>query len=135
MFSYWRKYVHEVLINRLGGLSLPRKSVVRLNDRGRKTTMQHKRYVASSHLLFIFKSLINSLKNQRNMLISALPVFHRGDFRFTLRPCVRPSERTSVRPSAKSGSCDNLKSVWSLLMKFGKWTNGKVKILLFVHPQ
>ena len=28
--SYWRKYVHEVLVNRLGGLSLPRKSVVRL---------------------------------------------------------------------------------------------------------
>ena len=47
--SYWRKYVHEVLINRLGGLSLPRKSVVRLTDRpdmtldvyrGRKTTTQ-----------------------------------------------------------------------------------------------
>ena len=47
--SYWRKYVHEVLVNRLGGLSLPRKSVVRLIDRpdmtldvyrGRKTTMQ-----------------------------------------------------------------------------------------------
>ena len=46
---YWRKYVHEVLVNRLGGLSLPRKSVVRLTDRpdmtldvyrGRKTTMQ-----------------------------------------------------------------------------------------------
>ena len=47
--SYWRKYVHKVLVNRLGGLSLPRKSVVRLTDRpdmtldvyrGRKTTMQ-----------------------------------------------------------------------------------------------
>ena len=47
--NYWRKYVHEVLVNRLGGLSLPRKSVVRLTDRpdmtldvypGRKTTMQ-----------------------------------------------------------------------------------------------
>ena len=47
--SYWRKYVHEVLVNRLGGLSLPRKSVVRLTDRpdmtldvyrGHKTTMQ-----------------------------------------------------------------------------------------------
>ena len=31
--SYCRKYVHEVLVNRLGGLSLPRKSVVRLTDR------------------------------------------------------------------------------------------------------
>ena len=47
--SYWRKYVHEVLVNRLGGLSLPRKSVVRLTDRpdmtldvyrGRKITIQ-----------------------------------------------------------------------------------------------
>ena len=47
--SHWRKYVHEVLVNRLGGLSLPRKSVVRLTDRpdmtldvyrGRKTTKQ-----------------------------------------------------------------------------------------------
>ena len=43
------KYVHEVLVNRLGGLSLPRISVVRLTDRpdltldvyrGRKTTTQ-----------------------------------------------------------------------------------------------
>ena len=41
--------MHEVLVNRLGGLSLPKKSVVRLTDRpdmtldvyrGRKTTMQ-----------------------------------------------------------------------------------------------
>ena len=48
--SYWRKYVHEVLVNRLGGLSLPRKSVVRLTDRpdmtldvyrGRETTIQY----------------------------------------------------------------------------------------------
>ena len=41
--------MHEVLVNRLGGLSLPRKSVVRLTDRpdmtldvyrGRETTIQ-----------------------------------------------------------------------------------------------
>ena len=47
--SYWRKYVHEVLVNHLEGLSLPRKSMVRLTDRpamtldvyrGRKTTTQ-----------------------------------------------------------------------------------------------
>ena len=44
--------MHEVLVNRLGGLSLPRKSVGRLTDRpdmtldvyrGRKTTMQQQR--------------------------------------------------------------------------------------------
>ena len=47
--SYWRKYVHEALVNHLGGLSLSRKSVVRLTDRpdmnldvyrGHKTTTQ-----------------------------------------------------------------------------------------------
>ena len=47
--SYWRKYVHEVLVSRTGGPSLPRKSVVRLTDRpdmtldvyrGRKTTIK-----------------------------------------------------------------------------------------------
>ena len=52
--SYWRKYVHEVLVKGLGGLSLPRKSVVRLTDRldmtlgvyrGRKTTKQQYNWV------------------------------------------------------------------------------------------
>ena len=46
--------MHEVLVNRLGGLSLPRKSVVRLTDRpdmtldvyrGRKTTIQQQQQV------------------------------------------------------------------------------------------
>ena len=60
--SYWRKFVHEVLVNRLGGLSLPRKSVVRLTDRpdmtldvdrGRKTTIQQQhpaKYVAQKDM-------------------------------------------------------------------------------------
>ena len=60
--SYWRKYVHEVLVNRLGGLSLPRKSVVRLTDRpdmtldvyrGRKTTMQQMQPKKIGHKLFL----------------------------------------------------------------------------------
>ena len=55
--SYWRKYVQEVLVNRLGGLSLPRKSVVRLTDcpdmtldvyGGSKTTMQQQQQANSS---------------------------------------------------------------------------------------
>ena len=63
--SYWRKYVHEVLVNRLGGLSLPRKSVVRLTDRpdmtldvhrGRKTTNQQQQ---QKHGLFHQGSRIN----------------------------------------------------------------------------
>ena len=45
--------MHEVLVNRLGGLSLPRKSVVKLTDRpdmtldvyrGRKTTIQQQQH-------------------------------------------------------------------------------------------
>ena len=54
--------MHEVLVNRLGGLSLPRKSVVRLTDRpdmtldvycGRKTTMQQQQQ-QSLGLLILF---------------------------------------------------------------------------------
>ena len=57
-FSFrWRKYVHEVLVNRLRGLSIPRKSVVRLTDRpnmtldiyrGRKTIKQQQEIKVSS---------------------------------------------------------------------------------------
>ena len=50
--------MHEVLVNRLGGLSLPRKSVVRLTDRpdmtldvyrGRKTTIQQQQQHKEVH--------------------------------------------------------------------------------------
>ena len=49
--------MHEVLVNRLGGLSLPRRSVVKLTDRpdmtldvyrGRETTIQQQRTVVVS---------------------------------------------------------------------------------------
>ena len=52
--------MHEVLVNRLGGLSLPRKSVVRLTDRpdmtldvyrGRKTTMQQQQQLPGPTVL------------------------------------------------------------------------------------
>ena len=55
--------MHEVLVNRLGGLSLPRKSVVRLTDRpdmtldvyrGRKTTMQQQQCNEHCHTLMAF---------------------------------------------------------------------------------
>ena len=51
--------MHEVLVNRLGGLSLPRKSVVTLTDRpdmtldvycGRKTTIQQQQQLCSEKL-------------------------------------------------------------------------------------
>ena len=56
--------MHEVLVNRLGGLSLPRKSVVRLTDRpdmtldvyrGRKITMQQ---CNATILKLLIKSLL-----------------------------------------------------------------------------
>ena len=62
VFSYWRKYVHKVLVNCLGGLSLPRKSLIRLTDcpdmtldvySGCKTTTQHSRD-ESPHALSTF---------------------------------------------------------------------------------
>ena len=54
--------MHEVLVNRLGGLSLPRKSVVRLTDRpdmtldvyrGRKTTKQQQKQQKVSNKIFV----------------------------------------------------------------------------------
>ena len=71
--SYWQKYVHEVLVNRLGGLSLPRKSVVRLSDRpdmtldvyrGRKTSIQQQLYPAlalAAALALVVASLLAKL--------------------------------------------------------------------------
>ena len=53
--------MHKVLVNRLGGLSLPRKSVVRLTDRpdmtldvyrGRKTTMQQQQSSENQWICF-----------------------------------------------------------------------------------
>ena len=74
--SYWHKYVHEVLVNRLGGISLSRKSVVKLTDcpdmtlavyRGRKPRKQQQQTRiprnAMSHLLFAF-TLGTQLKHQ-----------------------------------------------------------------------
>ena len=61
--------MHEVLVNRLGGLSLPRKSVVRLTDRpdmtldvyrGRKTTKQQQRYTISLGTAIFRGSSLNS---------------------------------------------------------------------------
>ena len=61
--SYWRNYVHRILVNRLGGLSLPRKSVVRLTGcpnmtldvyRGRKTTMQQQQQLKCESVRVLF---------------------------------------------------------------------------------
>ena len=46
--SCWRKCVHEVLVNRLGGLSLPKKSDVRLTDRPDITPAVHRKLVKNN---------------------------------------------------------------------------------------
>ena len=67
--------MHEVLVNRLGGLSLPRKSVVRLTDRpdmtldvycGRKTSIQPTNKIQTDWIdicYFIEKCLIYIRQN------------------------------------------------------------------------
>ena len=57
--SYWRKYVHEVLVNRLGGLSLPRKMTLAVY-RGRKTTMQQQ---LQQQFIFLNGAFLNSREN------------------------------------------------------------------------
>ena len=84
--SYWRKYVHEVLVNRLGGLSLPRKSVVRLTDRpdmtldvyrGRKTTMQQQQqsFPILSKIEIKTRKLERKSKQQINKSFKQLIIF------------------------------------------------------------
>ena len=79
--SYWRKYVHKVLVNRLGGLSLPRKSVVRLTDRpdmtldvyrGRKTTIQRS-FCKHCHYT---KLDAMALKVTQHYRLTRLPLLH-----------------------------------------------------------
>ena len=81
--------MHEVLVNRLGGLSLPRKSVVRLTDRpdmtsdvyrGRKTTLQQQQQQLSLLvILFIMIALISdfasylfSSKDRENINVNVM---------------------------------------------------------------
>ena len=79
--------MHEVLVNRLGGLSLPRKSVVRLTDRpdmtldvyrGRKTTIQYQKKMNTAKepesctgrkLSFYFTFLCDPDLGQRTLIL------------------------------------------------------------------
>ena len=69
--------MHEVLVNRLGGLSLPRKSVVRLTDRpdmtldvyrGRKTTTQQQKQIQKQ---IISLQVVKILTVEKLQLISS----------------------------------------------------------------
>ena len=70
--------MHEVLVNRLGGLSLPRKSVDRLTDRpdmtldvycGRKTTIQQYNTVFIKRISQLTWVIAGSNEWPQNMLL------------------------------------------------------------------
>ena len=72
--------MHEVLVNRLGGLSLPRKSVVRLTDRpdmtldvyrGRKTTTHNNNQDLSNEQRLL-NTTVNIIKNCQLILLQLL---------------------------------------------------------------
>ena len=79
--SFWRKYVHEVLVNRFGGLSLPWKSVVRLTDRpdmpldvdrGRKTKCNiFYRLTTLKYNLLIYFRLFVFLQEKKSPLLTS----------------------------------------------------------------
>ena len=105
--------MHEVLVNHLGGLSLPRKSVVRLTDRptmtldvyrGRKTTI--KRFLP----LFLKGSILKG----KNLLLNEL--IHS----FKSRPHFRklPSSREAKMNSKRFLLCKNGKIItWKYTFK------------------
>ena len=102
--------MHEVLVNRLGGLSLPRKSVVRLTDRpdmtldvyrGRKTTMQQQQHSQPAlHTKWESKTIKGHTKQNKT---SERP----NDQLFVSRfPRSNPIKRTKVKTIRKSTTND-----------------------------
>ena len=76
--------MHEVLVNRLGGLSLPRKSVARLTDRpdmtldvyrGRKTITQQQQLAAGSIASVVNNQFTSNSKVKRKAMINTRGVY------------------------------------------------------------
>ena len=93
--------MHEVLVNRLGGLSLPRKSVVRLTDRpdmtldvyrGRKTTMQHE---SNWSVLYVWEEIPVEHNATIIIKVAIVPseVSHR--LKYCLKEQLNPKEPTN----------------------------------------
>ena len=66
--SYWRKYVHEVLVSRLGGLRLPRKSVLRLTDRPDMTSAFYRERKITTQKKTVLYSAENGRSFTHNMI-------------------------------------------------------------------
>ena len=92
--------MHKVLVNRLGGLSLPRKSVVRLTDRpdmtldvyrGRTTTIQQQ-YNNNTTVSYVFPLLHICTNVQTGIGVSvnsSWEVFQQGTIGWAVLPCDR----------------------------------------------
>ena len=110
--------MHEVLVNRLGGLSLPKKSMVRITDRPdmtldvyrrRKTTLQQQRFT-----VYVYTSIPFSFEGRIwDLLCWSLdivylcfyaPNFEEVEGAYWFGP-VRPSVRLSVSPSVRLSVC------------------------------
>ena len=96
--------MHEVLVNRLGGLSLPRKSVVRLTDRpdmtldvyrGHKTTIQQQQNPKLSQICS-YRIFSNGLKNEFKIAVVNEPsVFEPLKF-YSILPINRTADETQI---------------------------------------
>ena len=95
--------MHEVLVNRLGGLSLPRRSVVRLTDRpdmtldvyrGRKTTMQQQPPLVQNTTNYHLRNSNNLRSIHANTIF-----FYNSFFPSTIRAWKNLSEDIKNSPS------------------------------------
>ena len=114
--------MHEVLVNRLGGLSLPRKSVVRLTDRpdmtldvyrGRKTTIQKKKKKKNLH--------VPAEDRTRDPLISSLALYHVALKAGLYRKAVQVYDIPNLYPVTFSPSILNLSSNSQKYMYKNHW--------------
>ena len=116
--------MHEVLVNRFGGLSLPRKSVIMLTDRpdmtldiyrGRKTTMQQQQQPTTDR---------NYSGEQKVSFESPVPV----------SKCLRANIycNTNVQFDPQGGQTLLLKMSEPFLLSLGSWTKA-LNLLLFFH--
>ena len=89
--------MHEVLVSRLGGLSLPRKTVVRITDhpdmtldvyRGRKTTIQQQQ-PAKVWFDFIIVSTVFQYSNANRLQVEIRCAVGSG-FKLSAKTCPQP---------------------------------------------
>ena len=140
--------MHEVLVNRLGGLSLPRKSVVRLTDRpdmtldvyrGRKTTIQQQQH---SMKTFSSSSIQRTQWKQKRILITTRFHFNKAVPALNSPPSPMLSRfifhDNMVRPENPSLSvylyevCFH-QSLFSPMSDFNQLISLNKTIILFIH--